>query len=47
MAWYVSNITVEYNNTKLEFMIMDANTKENYNPLVVHNYTKIIKIVGK
>lgn len=45
MSWTVDNAPMNYNDNKLNFIVADL--KNDGRPVIVHNYTKIIKVEGK
>ena len=44
MTWTVNNATMDYDNSKVEFMVVDVKRWYKEKPRVIHNYVKNIKI---
>ena len=44
MSWTVNNATMDYDNSKVEFMVVDVKGGYIEKPRVIHNYVKKIKI---
>ena len=47
MSWTIKNASMSDNNSKITFMVVDYKTRTKEDrPLVLHNYKKVIKVIG-
>ena len=45
MSWTVNSSQMSYNDNELNFIVADL--KDQSYPVIVHNYTRVIKVEGK
>ena len=45
MSWTVNSAQMSYNDNELNFIVADL--KDQSYPVIVHNYTRVIKVEGK